>query len=974
MHPTPLQSQIDVIGRRLLQPGKKSAWRFLNKDTFYHKMLDWCMGQDHLKTQLFRFVSVLPYLKNGKAVMQHLKEYLGDSQGVLPSFISIGLGLGDMAPDLFAFAVKQNVSEMAQLFITGETVDEAIVAVKKARSAQKAFTLDILGESALDESEALDYQQRYLGLVERLAAEAQEWGLVPQIDEGSHGLLPKVNISIKLSSLYSQINFKAWDHTKAVLKDRIRPILERAQQLGVFITFDMEQYSLKALTLEVFRELILESSFKDYAHFGIVLQAYLKSSEADLQNLIQLAKSREVPFTVRLVKGAYWDFEVTNASAKGAPVPVYTDKRQTDASYERCARLLLDNARFIDVALGSHNVRSLAAAFAYAEQLKLSNKAFEVQMLYGMAEPFKATIIEEGYRLREYMTIGGLIPGMAYLVRRLLENSSNESFLRHSLLEGQAAEILLQDPFEALEKNPKVEAPKAIHAFENEPLTGFGLPIQRQQMEDALHAFTERVGRHYPLVIGGQRIEMTDTHLSLNPSNSSEVVGIISLASEKEALAAVKAASEAFPMWKAASVDTRASCLERLADLMAKERFRLMATQVHEVGKPWSEADGDVAEAIDFCRYYAVQMRKLGVPQTVGHASGEHSVYHYQPRGVTLVIAPWNFPLAILTGMTVAALVTGNTVIMKPSEDSSVVGAELMELLEQAGFPPGVVNFLPCRGSTVGEFLVRHPGISTIAFTGSRAVGLHIHEVASIVPPGARHIKRCILELGGKNAMIIDNDADLGEAVASAAYSAVGFAGQKCSALSRAIVLEGVYDTFLNRLIERFKGFVVLPAKDPLAYLGPVINEVAYNRLLAAIERGKSEAKLVYQGAVPAGGFFVPPTIFADVPSDGFLASEELFGPILSVIKARDIDEALVIANNSDYALTGGVFSRSPSTLAKAKALFEVGNLYLNRGITGALVDRHPFGGFKLSGAGTKAGGPDYLLHFMEPRVITQIV
>jgi RHH-type proline utilization regulon transcriptional repressor/proline dehydrogenase/delta 1-pyrroline-5-carboxylate dehydrogenase len=409
-----------------------------------------------------------------------------------------------------------------------------------------------------------------------------------------------------------------------------------------------------------------------------------------------------------------------------------------------------------------------------------------------------------------------------------------------------------------------------------------------------------------------------------------------------------------------------------VADILKARRFELAAQQVLEVGKNWSEADGDVAEAIDFCRYYARDMKRISKPQRVGHAPGEVSYYHYQPRGVTLVIAPWNFPLAILAGMTVAAAVTGNTVIMKPAEQSSIVAAGFMEVLKEAGFPSGVVNFLPGLGEEVGEYLVNRPEIAMIAFTGSREVGLHILERASRLQPGQTHVKRCIIEMGGKNAIIVDSDADLDEAVIGVMYSAFGFQGQKCSACSRVIVMEEIYDRFLERLVEATRSLRIAPSENPDSYLGAVVDEAAQKKILNTIEENKKIFEVVYQGEVPSEGYFVPPTIFGNVDSKSRLAQEEIFGPVLAVLKARDINHALEIANGTPFGLTGGLYSRSPAHIEKVKEEMNVGNFYVNRQITGALVDRHPFGGFKLSGVGSKTGGPDYLLQFVEPRVVTE--
>jgi len=416
--------------------------------------------------------------------------------------------------------------------------------------------------------------------------------------------------------------------------------------------------------------------------------------------------------------------------------------------------------------------------------------------------------------------------------------------------------------------------------------------------------------------------------------------------------------------------------LFRAADLMRAESFALAALMTLEAGKTRREANGDVDEAVDFLEYYGREMLRLGRPKRMGHVPGEHNVYFYQPRGVALVIAPWNFPLAILTGMTSAALVAGNPVIVKPAGPTPLVAAQLARLLEAAGAPPGTVNFLPSPGGEVGDFLVRHPGVDLIAFTGSMEVGLRIISQAA-QNPAADGVKKVIAEMGGKNAIIVDADADLDVAVGEVVVSAFHYSGQKCSAASRVIVLEAAYDDFVGRLMEATRSLAVGPPEDPHVRVGPVISADAKEKIEGYIEQGKREATLAAsveppEGGWPGGGYFVAPHVFVDVRPDAVIAQEEIFGPVVAVLKAADMDEALAIANGVKYALTGGLISRSPATIERIRREFRVGNLYINRGITGALVERQAFGGFKMSGIGSKAGGPDYLLQFLEPRVTTE--
>jgi RHH-type proline utilization regulon transcriptional repressor/proline dehydrogenase/delta 1-pyrroline-5-carboxylate dehydrogenase len=511
----------------------------------------------------------------------------------------------------------------------------------------------------------------------------------------------------------------------------------------------------------------------------------------------------------------------------------------------------------------------------------------------------------------------------------------------------------------------------AAMPFQNEPHIDFTVASNRQKMSEALAKVRSELGTKYPLVIGNKELWTERQIISINPARPSEIVGCIAKAGRTEADAALASARAAFPGWSRTRVEERARTLERGADLMRQQRFEIAAFEVFETGKNWTESDADVAEAIDFCNFYAQEMRRIAEYRYT--VPGETNINHYVPRGIGVVIAPWNFPLAILCGMTTAAIVAGNCAIIKPSEQSTVVGARFMDVLRRAGLPPGVVNFLPGSGQEIGAYLVSHPEIAFIAFTGSREVGLKIYEAAGKTLPGQMQLKKVICEMGGKNAVIIDSDADLDEAVPAVLYSAFGYQGQKCSALSRLIVLKENYDRVLHRLIEAGRSLQMGLPEDPGTSIGPVIDQEAYDRIQNYVELGKREADLAFQGNIPEGeGYFIPPTIFTNVPRHARIAEEEIFGPVLCVLKANDLAEALALANDSPYALTGGFFSRSPANIERIKAEMQVGNLYINRGITGAMVARHPFGGFKLSGGGTKAGGRDYLQHFLFPRVVTE--
>ncbi len=929
---------------------------FFDKGRWHGRLMDWAMRDSRFKTQLFRFVDVLPSLDAADAVLSHLREYFGDPRLQQARFLKPLLAVAGWAPPLTRWLVSRNAGAMARQFIAGATPEDALPTFQRLVDQGAGFTADILGETAVSEKEAEAYAARYLKLLEILA--------------GRFGAA--VNVSVKISALYSQIHPADPETAVARLKERLRPLLRRAHELGAFLNFDMESHALKDLTLALFKSLLDEPEFAEYGNLGIVIQAYLRESARDLDAFIDWAKTRPGRFTVRLVKGAYWDHETVVARQRNWPIPVFERKAATDANYERLSARMLENHGALHSAFGSHNVRSVAGAIVAAEERGVAPDRYEFQMLYGMAGPLERALLAMGHRVREYCPIGDLVPGMAYLVRRLLENTSNEGFLRAEFASGKSTDELLRDPrVEAAA--PPAAGPQAS-GFRNTPLVDFTDAARRGRMRAALKAAHDGCGRRQPLVIGGREILTEDETMSVNPAHPAEIVGRVSKGSKEHAGQALDSARQALRAWRATGAEERAALLEKAGALMESRRFDLAALEVLEVGKNWQEADADVAEAIDFCNFYASEMRRLG-PFLTDDIPGETNVHSYIPRGVGVVIAPWNFPLAILTGMTAAALVTGNCAIMKPAEQSPVIALRLLRILHEAGFPPGVVHFLPGIGEEIGEYLVEDPRVAFIAFTGSKEVGLQIYEAAGGVRPGQDDLKKVICEMGGKNAMIVDADADLDEAVAGAIASAFGYQGQKCSALSRLIVLEECYERFLPRLLEAAASLSIGPPEKPGTMIGPLIDADALHRVMDYIAAGKSEAALAFEGTPPdRPGYFCPPVIFTGVPPGARIAREEIFGPVLSVMKAVTFDEALALANDSEFALTGAVYSRSPAHIEKAKADFRVGNLYINRSQTGAMVRRQPFGGFKMSGGGTKAGGRDYLAHFMLPRVVTENV
>jgi 1-pyrroline-5-carboxylate dehydrogenase len=509
--------------------------------------------------------------------------------------------------------------------------------------------------------------------------------------------------------------------------------------------------------------------------------------------------------------------------------------------------------------------------------------------------------------------------------------------------------------------------------FKNEPSVDFNNPENARRMKAAIEHVRSELGREYELVIGGRHLKTAEKTQSLNPAKPSEIVGVHQAAGASEVGPAMQAALQAFETWKFASVEERTNLLFRVSALLRERKFELMAWMVFEVGKNWAEADGDIAELIDFCDFYALEAIRLSKSEPLVQLPGERDWLRYIPLGVGAVIPPWNFPAAIMGGMTLASIVCGNTVILKPSGDSPTIAAKFFEILEEAGLPDGVVNFCPGHGNSFGNAIVEHPKTRYIAFTGSKEVGLHINQRAAVQQPGQIWIKRTILEMGGKDSIVVDTDADLDAAVEGVAVSAFGFSGQKCSACSRAIVDERIYDKFLQRLKERVEKMTIGdPTQNP--YMGPVVNEKSMKSILGYIEKGIAEGGRLITGgkrATEAGdGYFIQPTVIADVDPMATISQQEIFGPVLAVLKSRSFEHALEIANNTEFGLTGAVYTTSEDKIAWAKERFHVGNLYINRKSTGAMVGAHPFGGFNMSGTDSKAGGPDYLLLFTQGKSI----
>lgn len=951
--------RIQSIGRTLLESARREEARLAREHRWEHALLDWCMQNPELRTRIFRFIDVFPQLDSPSSVYHHIKEYFPQDEDRIPAFIRRGLALARPAvltrPALYHLTAMM-FRRVAGMFVAAPGEEEALAVVEDFSRRNVRCSVDILGERTLSEAQAAGYFERYRTLIRALG----------RLKQGRD----KQNISVKLSSLTSAFDPADPETVGRRVRERLRELVRLAKQQEVFLHIDMEEYAVRDLTLKIVRDLLEEKEFAGGLDIGVVLQAYLKDVGQCLDDIFSWALDLKNPLTIRLVRGAYWDYELMNAQEKSWPVPVFLQKSGTDEMFERLTRRILEETPRVRLAVATHNVRSIAHALALAEERQTGKDSLEFQLLYGMGAPLVAALLEAGHSPRVYMPVGEPIRGMAYLVRRLLENVSSQSFVRRGIHEQSVPQDILKAPAVGKEP-PALQRPNEF--VECPPVRLFDAN-ERKHFRSALDNVRDQLGRDLTGVIAGHAVEKKQKGEHVSPIDGKTVIARTSYADAADAEKALTAAAQSFPDWAARPVGERAEFLRRTALWMQANRYDLAALEVMEVGKPWREADADVKEAVDFLNFYAVSAEALMRPQAAISFPHERNEIRARPRGVAAVIAPWNFPIAILTGMSAAALVTGNPVVIKPAGPSVFCGWKVYEAYREAGIPAGVVHFLPGRGELLGPLLVEDPRTALIAFTGSRSAGLDILRRAGESTAKARMVKKVIAELGGKNAAIVDDTADFDQAVPAVLSSAFGYAGQKCSALSRLIVVDRIYESFLKRLIEAAADFPAGNPVEPLTLCGPVINAAARDRIQAAVEEGRTQGVVLFEGRIPeeAGGFYVPPVIVADLPADSRLLREEIFGPVLAVIRARDFKDALQKANDSDCALTAGVFSRTPSHIELARREFEAGNLYINRPITGAVVGRHPFGGYKMSGTCTKAGGESYLREFFIERTISE--
>ncbi len=955
-----IEQRTQQLGRALLDSA--SGYRPGAAERISDWLLTRVMADERFRVRILRYLDVLAsldYDSGGREAKRLAREYFGDEFPELPRALRwlLRVARDERLPAAIVGETARRGAELfARRFITPPGAEMLRETIDYLAGAGRYPTFDLLGEAVLSDAEAEAYLAGYLELIAQLGAD-------PAAGARTAGDAPSLQVSLKLSSLTA--HFSPLDPEGTV--ERVRPaleaIVEAAEQAGVGIAVDMEQYELRELTWRAFTAVFGRGArFARWPDAGIVLQGYLRDAPQQATQMIEFAKQRAVPFQVRLVKGAYWDYETIIAAERGWRVPVLTEKAATDARFEALCATLIAAHPHLRIAVGSHNVRAHAVAEAIAEQAGLPAGAVEHQTLFRTAEGTSRALAEAGWVARDYVPVGELLPGMAYLVRRVLENSSQAGFLLQSR-SGASAEELLRPPPERPFAEPQVA--RLPGAFQRAPAARWFDPAFRETFDRALATTREQWGGTSELLIDGAPVAPSELVAIHSPSHpEAGPVGIAGFGDADAAHRAVAVARAAAEGWAAEPVAERAEILRRAARLLEGRAAEFAARVVHEGGRDRAGAYAEVEEAIDFLNYYAAGAERL---------FDRHGT-QVAPRGVVAVIPPWNFPLAIPCGMTAAALATGNAVVLKPAEQTPLVALELTALLHAAGVPAAVLTCLPGRGETAGRALVESPDVAMVAFTGSRAVGTWMHEAVARVelPDGAT--KTLLAEMGGKNAIIVFADADLDEAVAGIVASAFGHANQKCSAASRVLIERPIFEQLRDRIVEAARSLHVGPADDPATEVNPLIDGRARERLREAAATARAECEVLLdrfdRGGLEAGPLIVQ--LSAADALDARTTTEELFGPILALIAFDDEREAYRIANGTAYGLTAGVFSRSPATIERAVDAIEAGNIYVNRTTTGARAGVEPFGGMRMSGTGPKAGGIDYLWAFVRRTTVPE--
>ncbi len=960
-----LERDIYAVGSEFLDHARKKQGGFFSAQFWSDKLMDWAMKDEAFKIQFFRFVDTYPALKTPDQIHEHLVDYMTQPGVTPPPGMDMMTKAGGLAKGLFTSQMTKQITGMAKKFIAGENAQAASPLLHDLWKKNMCFSVDLLGEACISPKVADSYQEKYLDLINNLPDLVSDFAPNEHLESDHLGPIPRVNVSIKLTSLYWDVDPIDTEGSIVRLMGRLAPLLQAAGKKNVHINFDIEQAEFKDLTLDLFERCCEQHEFPA----GLALQAYLRSGMDDAQRVIDWSKRTGRQITVRLVKGAYWDYETILAEQQGYPVPVWSRKQDSDASFERMADHFIKHTPRsngeggVKLALGSHNARSIAAAVAAVRRNDLPDSALELQMLHGMGDPLKAAALAMDFRLREYLPVGELLVGMAYFVRRLLENTSNESWLRASFSDEVSTETLLANPITI---EPGGGDP-GIALIENSP--------EKQQLSPA----AENVGDGRPFFNEPRRDFANQSVREKFAASINDAALPTNIQLESNFSAAVGNAKAAFPEWSATPFVKRAEVLTQLARILRLRRDELAGMIIRAVGYTWREADAEICDAIDYAEFHARAGINLCGNQPIGAFIGEMNETKYQPRGVTLALPSHSHPLSTLTALSTAALVTGNTVVVVPALEIATLAEEFRNLLNMAGLPTGAIQF--ATSPLDAPSLLYHPDIATVVYAGHREKGLEILQAVGTTQKGQAKIKNIVAELGGKNAIIVDASADLTEAVMAVQESAFSRAGQSPFACARAIVVDTAYDSFLDRLVASTAEMTIGNPLKPRTTFGPVVSEAHAKVIRNRLEKANAEGRnALHINTPPAsellpGRSYIMPHIFADVAPTAITAQEEIMGPVLAVIKASSFEEAVEIANEqaSGYALCAGVFSRKPTNIENARRDLKVGNLYINSPIAAPRVGRQPVALLGLSGtANNLRGGADYLRHFVEARVITE--
>ena len=947
----PVESRAHIVGQGLL--ARIEGHRPRAAERLQDWLLTSALSDERFRTRMLRFVDVFAAVhESGDSEGLHrlIREYFHEDFPAIPRPLRwmLRLGRDPLVPSMaVGEAARRGVSLFANRFIVDPGAGATRRLVDELAEAGRYPSFDLLGEAVLSELEADQYQARYLRLIDDLRTH-------PLAAQRTAGGVPALQLSLKLSSLTYRFTPIDLHGSISRVEPRLTRIAEAARVAGIGLCIDAEQYETRDVSWGAFTRVFGGTGpLRGWDGAAMVVQGYLRDADAHLDQVLAFARDRGAPFQVRLVKGAYWDYERIVASANRWPSPVFEQKAATDHLYERLLARMIEHHGTIYTAVASHNPRAHAIAEALADQQGLPPGSVEHQTLHRTLQALSEALAERGWVSRDYVPVGELIPGMAYLVRRILENSSQAGFLMHSRSPGTdddllTAPVAVSDALAVEPDDAPFERAHAAPWFDAE---------FRRAFTAALDAVEKRPARRLELPDG---IAGAGWRTVRSPSNpDGPPLGEIEMASPDGAATTVQRARAAADAWGQRPLDTRAAILRRAADQLLAHGHELAALIVCEGGRDRAGAWAEVEEAVDFLRLYSRSAEELW--DTHGGKIA--------PRGVVAVIPPWNFSLAIPCGMTAAALVCGNATILKPAQQTPLIAHRLVELFRAAGLPEDVLQYLPGEGESTGAALVEHQDVAMIAFTGSRRVGTWIHEAVARAPGRDGRPRALVAEMGGKNAAIVFSDSDLDEAVAGVLQSAFGHAGQKCSAVSRVLVDAAIVPRFRDRLIEAARSWRAGPATEAETAINPVIDATASERLSESAERARQEGRVCLDQFGPQPGSLNHGPLIVEIGSDSALsastATEELFGPILALIPFEDDEDAYRIANGTDYALTAGVFSRSPSRIARATAVLDAGGVYVNRGTTGARPGVEPFGGMRFSGTGPQAGSAEYLWAFV---------